>query len=100
MFREALITNFQFTKISISIISARKVIPGGVVHHGVLEKGPEHEEDTDAGPDVDGLGVGDWGQGVLDAGLGGGHGEQRGDAQGNTGRHLGRYYVDMCRYDK
>ena len=87
MFREALITNFQFTKISISIISARKVIPGGVVHHGVLEKGPEHEEDTDAGPDVYGLGVGDWGQGVLDAGLGGGHRQEGRHSQRHPGRH-------------
>ena len=31
--------------------------PGGVVDEGVLQQGAEHEEDTDAGPDVHGLGV-------------------------------------------
>ena len=53
-------------------------IPGGVVDHRVLQQCPEDEEDTDSGPDVDGLGVGDWRKGVLYAGLGGGHGQQGG----------------------
>ena len=29
--------------------------PGCVVDQGVLQQGAEHEEDADAGPDVDGL---------------------------------------------
>ena len=41
----------------------------GVVDEGVLEQRPEHEEDADARPHVDGLGVGHGGQGVVDAGL-------------------------------
>ena len=41
----------------------------GVVDQGVLQQRPEHEEDADAGPHVDGLGVGHGGQGVVDAGL-------------------------------
>ena len=62
--------------------------PRGVVDHGVLQERPEHEEHADPRPDVDSLGVGDRGQGVLDAGLGGGHRQQGRHAQGNTGGHL------------
>ena len=51
-------------------------IPGGVVDHRVLQQCPEDEEDTDPGPDVDGLGVGHGRQAVLDAGLRGGHRQQ------------------------
>ena len=41
----------------------------GVVNQGVLQQRPEHEEDADARPHVDGLGVGHGRQGVVDAGL-------------------------------
>ena len=61
--------------------------PRGVVDHGVLQERPEHEEHADPRPDVDSLGVGDRGQGVLDAGLGGGHGQQGGHPQGHPRRH-------------
>ena len=62
-------------------------LPGGVVHHRVFQQGSKYEEDADPGPDVDGLGVGHGGQGVLYAGLGGGHRQQGRHSQRHTGRH-------------
>ena len=38
----------------------------GVVDESVLQEGSEHEKYADSGPDVDSLGVGHWGQGVVD----------------------------------
>ena len=38
----------------------------GVVDQSVLQEGSEHEKYADSGPDVDSLGVGHWGQGVVD----------------------------------
>ena len=61
--------------------------PGGVVDEGVLQQGAEHEEDTDAGPDVHGLGVGDWWEAALDGAHGGGHGQEGGHPQGHPRRH-------------
>ena len=49
-------------------------IPGSIINQCILQKSTEHEEDTDTRPHVYSLGVGNWGEGVLDAGLGGGHG--------------------------
>ena len=52
--------------------------PGGIVDEGILKQGAEHKEDANPGPDIDGLGVGHGWEGVLNAGLGGGHGQQGG----------------------
>ena len=38
----------------------------GVVDESVLQEGSEDEKYTDSRPDVDSLGVGHWGQGVVD----------------------------------
>ena len=38
----------------------------GVVDQSVLQEGSEDEKYADSGPDVDSLGVGHWGQGVVD----------------------------------
>ena len=49
------------------------VCPGSVVDQRILQQGEEDEADTDVVPDIDGLGVGDRGEGAVDAGGGGGH---------------------------
>ena len=63
-------------------------MPWSVVDEGVLQEGGEHEHHADPGPHVDGLGVGHGGQGVLDAGLGGGHRQQSRHPESNPGGHL------------
>ena len=75
-----------------------QLLPGGVVHHCILQQGPEDKEDTDPGPDVDGLGVGHGGQGVLDAGLGGRHGQQGRHPKRHPGWHLESGKVENGNY--
>ena len=62
--------------------------PGGVVDQRVLEQGPEDECDADAGPDVDGLGVGHGRQWRVDGGLRGRHGQERRHAQRHSRGNL------------
>ena len=45
--------------------------PGRIVDEGVLEQGQEDEGDAQIGPDVNGLGVGDGGQRLVDGRRGG-----------------------------
>ena len=52
-----------------------------VSHTGVLYQGPEHHEEADEEIDVNGLHVGDLGQGGVDGVDEGGHGEDSGDTQ-------------------
>ena len=54
--------------------------PVGVVDGGVLEQGGEDEDEAHDEVDVDGLDVGDAGEGGADAGTDRGHGQHRGDA--------------------
>ena len=61
--------------------------PGGIVDEGIFKKSTEDEEDADARPDVDRLGVRHWGQTPLDRAHGGGHGQQGGHPQGHPGWH-------------
>ena len=60
---------------------------GGVVDEGELQQGAEDEENTGAAPDIDGLGVGHGGQGPVDPGYLGGHGEEGRHPQRHPGRH-------------
>ena len=57
----------------------------GVSHAGVLHHGPEHHEETDKEVYVDGLHVGDLGQGGVDRVDEGGHGEHSGHPQPHPG---------------
>ena len=66
------------------------LLPRSIVNQGVLQESREDKDHTDPGPDVDGLGVGHGGQGVLYAGLGGGHRQQGRHPQGYPSRHLGK----------
>ena len=61
--------------------------PWCIVDQGVFKESTENEEDADTGPDVDSLGVGDWGETALDGAHGGGHGQQGGHPQGHPRRH-------------
>ena len=42
------------------------VLPGSVVDERILEQREEDESDAEVGPDVDGLGVCHWREGVVD----------------------------------
>ena len=55
------------------------ICPGSVIDKGVLQQGKEDETDAHVGPDVDSLGVGNRRKAAVDAGGGGGHGQQCGD---------------------
>ena len=59
--------------------------PRCIVDESIFKKSTEDEEDADAWPDVDSLGVGHWGQTPLDRAHGGGHGQQGGHPQGHPG---------------
>ena len=75
--------------IDIVLVNKQNIdIPRGIVDHRVLQESTKHKEDTDPGPDVDGLGVGHGGQGVLDAGLGGGHRQQSRHPESNSSGNL------------
>ena len=63
-------------------------LPGSIVDQGVLQESREDKDHTDPRPDVDGLGVGHGGQGVLYAGLRGRHRQQGRHPQGYPRRHL------------
>ena len=54
-----------------------------VADAGILDQGPKHHEEADKEVDVDGLHVGDLGQGGVDRVDQGGHGEDGGDPQSN-----------------
>ena len=54
-----------------------------VADAGILDQGPKHHEEADKEVDVDGLHVGDLGQGGVDRVDQGGHGEDGGDTQSN-----------------
>ena len=58
----------------------------GVANAGVLHHGPEHHEEADEQVDVNGLHVGDLGQGGVDRVDEGGHGEHGGHPQPHPGR--------------
>lgn len=60
---------------------------GCVVYQSELQQGAEDERQTDAGPHVDGLGVGHGRKWRVDTGSLRCHGEQRGDAERYAGRH-------------
>ena len=55
-----------------------------VVDQGVLQQGEEHEDEAAHQVHVDGLDVGDLGQGLPQVGVDGCHGEHRGDAWEET----------------
>ena len=54
-----------------------------VADAGILDQGPEHHEEADKEVDVDGLHVGNLGQGGVDRVDQGGHGQDGGDPQTN-----------------
>ena len=56
-----------------------------VAHTGVLDQGSEHHEEAGKEVDVDGLHVGDLGQGRVDGVDEGGHGEHSGHPQPHPG---------------
>ncbi|GBM74345.1 hypothetical protein AVEN_113380-1 [Araneus ventricosus] len=60
-------------------------LPHDNVDDGVLHEGGEHEQGAGGHEYVDGLDVGDGGQGLLGLSVLGGQGEQGGDAQGDPG---------------
>ena len=64
------------------------LVPRCVVDKRVLEQRPEDEGDADAGPDVDGLGVGHGRQRAVDGRLRRGHGQEGGDAERDPRRDL------------
>ena len=85
--------------IDITLVNKQNIgIPWGIVDHRVLQEGPEHEEDADPGPDIDGLGVGHGGQGVLDAGLGGGHRQQSRHPESHPGGNLANVFIQWWKY--
>ena len=57
----------------------------GIANTGVLDQGSEHHEEADEQVDVDGLHVGDLGEGGVDGVDEGGHGEDSGDPQSYPG---------------
>jgi len=57
-----------------------------VADAGVLDEGAKDHEEADAQVDVDGLHVGDLGEGGVHAGHQGGHGEHSGDPEADAGR--------------
>ena len=79
---------FSFGLFSVTGPLVFSLSPRSIVNQGVLQESREDKDHTDPGPDVDGLGVGHGGQGVLYAGLGGGHRQQGRHSQRHTGRHL------------
>ena len=74
------------------VVTVSLCSPEGVVDQRVLHEGGEHEADTDALPHVDSLGVGHGREGVLYAGLGGGHCQQGCHAQRHPGGNLTQEY--------
>ena len=69
--------------------------PGGVVDERVLQQRAEDEGDADAGPDVDGLRVGDRRQRVVDRSRRRRHGQQRRHRERHSGRSLGENIIKM-----
>ncbi len=59
----------------------------GVVDESKFKEGTENEGQADSGPNVEGLGVGDWGEGLVDTRGLCGHGEEGSYAKGDTGRN-------------
>ena len=62
-------------------------LPRCIVDKSIFKKSTEDEEDADAGPDVNRLGVGHRGQTSLDRAHGGGHGQQGGHPKGHPCWH-------------
>ena len=65
-----------------------------VADRGVLQQGPEHHEEADGQVDVEGLHVGDLGEGAVDGAHEGDHGEDGGDAQAGPGGGRGAVQVE------
>ena len=68
------------------VSSSPGISPRRVVDKSILQQCQEYKRDTNIVPHIYGLGVGHGGQWVVDAGGGGGHGQQRGDGESHPGR--------------
>ena len=68
------------------VSSSPGISPRRVVDKSILQQCQEYKRDTNIVPHINSLGVGHGGQWVVDAGGGGGHGEQRGDCERHPGR--------------
>ena len=64
--------------------------PCRVVDERILKQSEEDKSDAQIGPDVNGLGVGDGREGLVDGRGRGGHGQQSGHCQSHAGWGLNR----------